>query len=157
MTLLPLTCLIVADSETERFQLRWLLMTLEPDLRILMVASLEEAWRTLRTGPVDFVLLDNSPPDGNSADFVRRLSQDRRLSSLPVLIITGWPSPFLFAKAKMVKVKHVVDMGPPRSDAVLGLFRDCIVAARKLRGGSADGLLVLPVSERHRARQRRGH
>ncbi|WP_136441421.1 response regulator [Pacificoceanicola onchidii] len=158
----PLTCLVVDDSEMDRFTLRRVLHRLEPELQLVMVTTLEEARRCLSAGGVDFVVLDNSLPDGNGADFVMELSEDVRFDGIPVLIVTGWPSPFIFAKAKMANVKHVLAKDQLRGESTLGLIKECIAAARAAQRETEVPRAFRPglaqaATERHRARQRREH
>ncbi|WP_425098464.1 response regulator [Tropicibacter sp. S64] len=153
----PPTCLIVEDSEADRFALRRVLLKLAPELRIAMATSLVEARQHLAAGRIDFVVLDNSLPDGNGADFVLDLSRNAAFADIPVLLVTGWPSPFLFAKAREAKVRHVVAKDQLRGDVTLALFRECIAAAKSVDrpDRNMERGPVAPVTERQRARARR--
>ncbi len=133
----PVTCLIVEDSDLDRLMLRRVLAQLDPSLRHALATTLAEARMKLKQGGIDFILLDNSLPDGNGADFVLELAEDALFSRIPVLIVTGWPSPFLFAKAKAAKVRDVVAKDQLRAKAVSQLFLECIDAARRARPAAA--------------------
>ena len=154
----PVTCLIVEDSDLDRLMLRRVLAQLDPTLRHVLAATLAEAKQKLDEGGIDFMLLDNSLPDGNGADFVLTLARDPILSRIPVLIVTGWPSPFLFAKANAARVRKVVAKDQLKGKAVTRLFQDCIEAARRNRPHSEQahdmrtGASVAQLTERQLAR-----
>lgn len=45
------------------------------------------------------ILLDNNLPDGRGAYYVQIFVADPNLASKPVIIISGWPTPFMWDKA----------------------------------------------------------
>lgn len=160
MNRIPLTCLVVDDSEADRFALRRTLLKLQPALSVKMASSIAEARRCLAGDGAHFIILDNSLPDGNGADFVMEMARSPKTAALPVLIVTGWPSPFLFAKAREAKVWHVLSKDQLRGDATLSLLRECMAAAAaQLRSETVaqDTQMLQPVSEKQRARMAREH
>ena len=55
------------------------------------------------------ILLDNNLPDGLGANFAVELSHDPAFSKIPVIMVSDWPSPFMWAKATAAGVLHVVN------------------------------------------------
>ena len=56
----------------------------------------------------DVILLDNNLPDGQGANFALELSEDPRFAHIPVVMVSDWPTPFMYHKAEMAGVRHVV-------------------------------------------------
>ncbi|WP_246112436.1 PP2C family protein-serine/threonine phosphatase [Allorhodopirellula solitaria] len=71
----PMVILLVEDSPTARFHVQVCLKKgLQADYSLLVAENLATAIETLRTTPVDLVLLDLNLPDSHGLDTFRRLS-----------------------------------------------------------------------------------
>ena len=68
------------------------------------------------------MFLDNTLPDGHGANFILELAASGVLQSLPVTLVTDWPSPFMFEKAKRAGVRAVIQKAEFRPDRIRGLL-----------------------------------
>lgn len=100
-------CLIVDDLEFDRRMMRRVMAQHCPDLPLVVARNLEEARKRLRDQNVTFIFLDNALPDGMGVDFVSEMSADKDLRGVPVVIVSDFPTPFMFAKAKAANVCEV--------------------------------------------------
>ena len=108
-------CLIVDDSNFDQRMMARTLSKLERPIDILFAATLDDARQLLRLGHFALILLDNTLPDGKGANFALELSEHEDWAQIPVIIVSDWPSPFMWQKAKQAGVAHVVnksDFGP---------------------------------------------
>lgn len=97
-------CLIVDDAEFDRRMMRRVIRKSCPDMPMIVARNLDEARRRLREREVSILFLDNALPDGRGVDFVSELSADRDLKRIPVVIVSDFPSPFMYAKARAANV-----------------------------------------------------
>ncbi len=102
------TCLIVEDSEFDRERLCRVVRKTKPGLRIEEATHLGSARATLEKGGISVILLDNNLPDGLGADFALELAKDPHLSTIPIIMISDWPSPFMWQKAASAGVSYVL-------------------------------------------------
>ena len=103
------TCLIVEDSEFDREKLRRILANAYRGMRVEFAPSIEAARRALETGDKALILLDNNLPDGLGANFALELACDDRHAQTPVIMVSDWPSPFMWEKAASAGVLYVVN------------------------------------------------
>jgi DNA-binding response OmpR family regulator len=78
-------------------------------MRIEVAATLNSARRALASGKVSLILLDNNLPDGIGAEFAIELAADAKLASIPVIMVSDWPTPFMWEKAASAGVLYVVN------------------------------------------------
>ncbi|MEX3313874.1 response regulator [Sulfitobacter sp. PS-8MA] len=102
------TCLIVEDSEFDREKLRRILARAYGGMRVEFAPSIEAARRALERGDKALILLDNNLPDGLGANFALELACDDRHAEIPVIMVSDWPSPFMWEKAASAGVLYVV-------------------------------------------------
>tara|TARA_R110002049_G_scaffold44333_5_gene130038 strand:+ start:89490 stop:89915 length:426 start_codon:yes stop_codon:yes gene_type:complete len=102
-------CLIVEDSEFDQEKLRRILHQSHQGLRIEVATSLGAARRALATGRKALILLDNNLPDGLGAHFAMELATDKHHAETPVIMVSDWPSPFMWEKAASAGVLYVVN------------------------------------------------
>ncbi|GAA6175709.1 response regulator [Sulfitobacter pacificus] len=102
------TCLIVEDSEFDRQKLTRIMNKSRQPFHIEAAATLKSARRAMEKGPVSLILLDNNLPDGLGADFALELARDPNFSDIPVIIVSDWPSPFMWEKASSAGVAFVL-------------------------------------------------
>lgn len=107
MTSPVLHCLIVEDSNIDQRIMTRVLSRFGRRVAFDFAATIQEARRRLDDVDYSFIFLDNSLPDGRGADFVKELSQNARWGRIPVVMVTDWPSPFMFAKAQSPNVVDV--------------------------------------------------
>lgn len=100
-------CLIVDDLEFDRRMMRRVMSKSCPDVPLVVARNLDEARQRLREQDVTFIFLDNALPDGMGVDFVSEMSEDKALSHVPVVIVSDFPTPFMYAKAQAANVCEV--------------------------------------------------
>ncbi len=108
-------CLIVEDNVQDQQMLTRAVHYAQKDARVQIVNTLKDARRALVTLPISLILMENTLPDGRGVELALELSQHARYCSIPVIIATDWPSPFMWHKAKQAGVRHVVakaEFGP---------------------------------------------
>lgn len=101
-------CLIVEDSEVDQIKMTRIVRRSPYGLVPVIVSTLEAARRTLRDRTPVLFLLDNNLPDGLGANFVKQLADDDKYRNIPRIIVTDWPSPFMWEKAASAGVSYVL-------------------------------------------------
>ena len=102
------TCLIVEDSDFDREKLTRVMKKSHENMRIEIASTLKSARRALEKRRMSLILLDNNLPDGLGADFALELARDPALAAIPVIIVSDWPSPFMWEKASTAGVAYVL-------------------------------------------------
>lgn len=102
------SCLIVEDSAFDREKITRVLRRTLQTVRVEVASTLRSARRALQNGDPALILLDNNLPDGLGADFAQELASDPRLADIPVILVSDWPSPFMWEKAASAGVCYVV-------------------------------------------------
>ena len=102
------TCLVVEDSTFDQEKIKRILSRCFKELEVAIAPDLARARAIMETCDVALILLDNNLPDGHGASFALELSEDRRYTDIPVVIVSDWPTPFMFHKAEHAGVLHVV-------------------------------------------------
>jgi response regulator RpfG family c-di-GMP phosphodiesterase len=103
------TCLIIEDSDFDQQRMTRIIRKYQGKLRITAVPTLKAARKVLFEEHVVLILLDNNLPDGVGADFAVTLSRNAQYSDIPVIIVTDWPSPFMWEKAASAGVQYVLN------------------------------------------------
>lgn len=101
------SCLVVEDSELDRNIMERVLARQSRPCRVIFARSLGEARGVLKAETVAIIFLDNSLPDGYGADFLSELSCHPTAANVPVILVSDWPSPFMYAKARAKKVRDI--------------------------------------------------
>jgi len=82
----PITLISIEDSDHDFGKLEEILKN-QPQVNLLRVKSIKEAFKMIETNPVELVFLDHILPDGTSFDFMTILAKKKK--PLPVVVITG--------------------------------------------------------------------
>ena len=101
------SCLIIEDSEFDSIRMERVVNKSLGSIPIEVATTLDEARTRLRGGQMDLILLDNNLPDGLGANFALELGQDSALAQIPVIMVSDWPSPFMWDKAASAGVLYV--------------------------------------------------
>ena len=99
---------VVEDEEADRLMFKRVFRQFNRAGSVEFATSLANARNSLAVRKYDIIVLDNSLEDGKGADFILELSKNEELSSIPVVIVSDWPSPFMYAKAKSGNVLDVL-------------------------------------------------
>ncbi|WP_299027167.1 response regulator [uncultured Sulfitobacter sp.] len=103
------TCLIIEDSQFDQQMMTRVVARSRERLQVKVVGTLQSARECLATGDVSLILLDNRLPDGIGANFALELASDPRHASTPVIMVSDWPTPFMWEKAASAGVLYVVN------------------------------------------------
>lgn len=125
------TCLVIEDSSFDREKFRRILNKSFSDITVFMASTLAEAREHVSACRPDLILLDNSLPDGNGANYAVELSEDDTLRKIPVIMVSDFPTPFMYQKAAIAGVCHVVD----KSDFGVRFIHDALRPAKKAPPG----------------------
>lgn len=101
-------CLIVEDSLFDQRMFVRKIRQSGRELPVMVAGSISSARAALRRHGVRMMILDNTLPDGLGVDFATELAEERRNRELPIVLVTDWPSPFMFEKARRAGVKAVM-------------------------------------------------
>lgn len=101
-------CLIVEDSEVDQIKMTRIVRRSPYGLVPVIANTLEAARKSLTERTPVLILLDNNLPDGLGANFVKTLAEDPRFTAIPRIIVTDWPSPFMWEKAASAGVSYVL-------------------------------------------------
>lgn len=100
-------CLLIEDSEFDQKVIRRVLEGLGIQ-HLEIVGTVAEARAYVLRNPVDLILLDNGLPDGFGVDFALELKDRPGLAKIPVVMVSDWPTPFMFDKALIARVRQVL-------------------------------------------------
>jgi len=103
------TCLIVEDSDFDRERMSRVVRKSRSDIQISEAPTLSIARETLEKGGISLILLDNHLPDGLGAEFAQELAQNPDCASIPIIIVSDWPTPFMWEKAASAGVIYVLN------------------------------------------------
>jgi len=104
-----LACLVVEDSKFDQKMITRALSKKGDHLELYFSESLQQARDLLETVNFQIILLDNQLPDGMGADFALELSKDPRHCKKPIVMVSDWPSPFMWDKAQKAGVYFVLN------------------------------------------------
>ena len=121
------TCLVVEDSAFDQEKFRRIMARSFGKMKVVMAATLAEARDRVSQMRTDLILLDNSLPDGTGANFAVELSEDPTHADIPVIMVSDFPTPFMYQKAEIAGVRHVVD----KSDFGARFIHDALKSRRK--------------------------
>lgn len=100
--------LIVEDRLFDQKRIKRILDRSVRNADLHYASTLKAAHEILENNKFSLILLDNNLPDGWGADYVQTLAADPALASIPVIIISDWPTPFMWDKAQTAGVRFVL-------------------------------------------------
>lgn len=112
-------CLIVEDSDFDQRMMERTVRKTDQKFDVQVVSTLDDARQALSDGPVSIILLDNNLPDGKGANFALELAQHSDWGHIPIIIVSDWPSPFMWQKAKLAGVACVANKSEFSADMIL--------------------------------------
>lgn len=116
-------CLVVDDGLHDRTMMCRVLSRQHPPPRVVTASTLAEARARLDADGVSMMFLDNMLPDGTGADFLSEIAANANWRRVPVVMVSDWPSPFMFAKARAARVLAVWSKGDFTPERVRRLVR----------------------------------
>ena len=128
------TCLIIEDNEVDQIKMTRVVERKPHELDAKVASTLRAARRVLASGKPGLILLDNNLPDGLGAEFAQEIARDPALADIPLIIVSDWPSPFMWEKAASAGVAYVLtksEFDGRYVHAALGGKTDRLLKARK--------------------------
>ncbi|WP_375687260.1 response regulator [Pseudooceanicola sp. LIPI14-2-Ac024] len=116
-------CLIVEDTRFDQSMMTRVLAHLHPAPRVIMATTLAEARRHLGGADIDILFLDNMLPDGTGTEFLRELATHPTWARVPVVLVSDWPTPFMFDKARAAHVRAIWSKGDFTGERVRRMVR----------------------------------
>jgi len=101
-------CLIVDDSEFDRRAIARAVKRSDLPYRLRIASTLSELEKCVGHKHVKALILDNSLPDGRGIDFAVKYVAHPWFRGLSKVIVTDFPSPFIFEKARQADVGEVM-------------------------------------------------
>ncbi|UWR26174.1 response regulator [Sulfitobacter sp. S223] len=103
------TCLIIEDSQFDQEMMTRVIGRSQGKLSVKVASTLTSARKVLEASAISLILLDNNLPDGIGANFALELSADPKHAYIPVIMVSDWPTPFMWEKAATAGVLYVVN------------------------------------------------
>ncbi|MCX7565685.1 response regulator [Sulfitobacter sp. F26169L] len=103
------TCLIIEDSQFDQLMMTRVIGRSQDKMRVEVAATLQSARKALAAGEISLILLDNHLPDGIGANFALELASNPEHAKIPVIMVSDWPTPFMWEKAASAGVLYVVN------------------------------------------------
>lgn len=103
-----LRCLVLEDSAHDQEMIRRAMRGARLDADIEFVSTIATARKALQHGRFSAILCDNSLPDGSGSEFASELAGQPEMAHVPIAIVSGWPSPFMWDKARAAGL-NVID------------------------------------------------
>lgn len=113
------SCLIIEDSHFDHKMMTRVIGLSYSRMRVEIVTSLKDARAALAREGFSIILLDNNLPDGYGANFALELAGSPQVSHIPVIMVSDWPTPFMWDKAAKAGVLNVVN----KSEFTVAFFR----------------------------------
>ena len=117
-------CLLVEDSVLDQHRVARMIKSVAP-IDLTIAGTLAEAAVILDRQFFDFLLLDNALPDGLGVDFAIGLRQRARLRRVPIMIVSDFPSPFMYDKALLARVSPVLTKSELRPRHIRKMLDTC--------------------------------
>ncbi|MEP2642496.1 response regulator [Roseobacter sp.] len=103
------TCLIVEDSEFDQERIKRIMNKSFQGVFVAVATTIEEAREHMARYQTSIILLDNHLPDGTGANFAMELAENPTFARIPIVMVSDWPTPFMFDKADSAGVIDVVN------------------------------------------------
>lgn len=117
-----MNCLIIEDSLFDQKMIKRAVAAARIEADLAFADTLDAARHALARNRFSIILCDNNLPDGNGTDFAQELSQEPKFRDAAIVIISGWPSPFMWAKARAAGLQ-VIDKNDQPQIKLLEVFK----------------------------------
>ncbi|WP_420861418.1 response regulator [Algirhabdus cladophorae] len=124
------TCLIIEDSHFDHKMMTRVIDRAQSNVVIKLATTLRAARMQLASEDISMIFLDNNLPDGTGVEFALNLATDPKLNHIPIIMVSDWPTPFMWDKADKAGVMSVIK----KSEFTVPFVRMALRATtRKLR------------------------
>ncbi|MFK7878645.1 response regulator [Roseobacter sp.] len=103
------TCLVVEDNVFDQERIKRIMDKSFQGVFVAMASTIEAARQHMERYQTSIILLDNNLPDGTGANFAIELAENPEFAKIPIVMVSDWPTPFMFDKAQSAGVIHVVN------------------------------------------------
>ena len=117
-----MNCLVIEDSLFDQKMIRRAIAAARVEADLAFADTLDAARHALASNRFSIILCDNNLPDGNGSDFAHELSREPKFRDAAIIIISGWPSPFMWAKAKAAGLQ-IIDKNDQPQIKLLEVFQ----------------------------------
>ncbi|WP_299847535.1 response regulator [uncultured Roseovarius sp.] len=117
-----MNCLVIEDSLFDQKMIKRAVAGARISADLAFADTLDAARHALARNRYSIILCDNNLPDGNGSDFAQELSREPKFRDVAIVIISGWPSPFMWAKARAAGLQ-VIDKNDQPQTKVLEIFK----------------------------------
>ena len=124
-------CLVIEDSEFDQKMIARAMTGARVHAEISYANTLEKARKALATHSYALIVMDNKLPDGNGGDYARELACDPGFRNVPIVIVSGWPSPFMWDKARAAGLT-VIDKNDEPQPKLRDFFRHQLRRNRRI-------------------------
>ena len=100
-------CLVIEDSLFDQKLVKRAVASARIDIEFTFANTLDAARQALAVNRYSVILCDNSLPDGNGTDFAQSLASEPKNRNTVIVTFTGWPSPFMWAKARVAGLQVI--------------------------------------------------
>ncbi|QGX98523.1 response regulator [Roseovarius faecimaris] len=121
-------CLAIEDSLFDQQKILRAASRCNLDVEIDFADTLSKGRAALAVQTYEMILLDNTLPDGRGIDLGCQLASDPRYRDVPIIMVSGWPSPFMWAKAAGSGLR-VIEKNEPSYEALGARFREVFAPA----------------------------
>ncbi|MFN3210339.1 MAG: response regulator [Roseovarius sp.] len=132
-----LRCLVLEDSAHDQELIRRAMRGARLNAEIDFVSTIRTAREALSSGHGRYsaILCDNSLPDGSGSEFAGELAGSPDLADVPIVIVSGWPSPFMWDKARAAGL-CVIDKTDDPMRKLRDFFRESVgdLVTRRIAG-----------------------
>lgn len=115
-------CLVIEDNLFDQKTIERMIRSSQVSAIVEFATTLSAARRALALNHFDMVLCDNNLPDGNGTDFAQTLAGDPRFFGTAIVIVSGWPSPFMRAKAREAGLQ-IIDKNEQMRQTLVDAFK----------------------------------
>ena len=127
---------VIDDTEMLLIFVEDVLATAEPDWQITTAVNGSEGLRAIERVNPDIVLLDYNLPDFNGDEVCRRLLENERTASVPVLMMSGHVAQMNMTAQRFRNVVETIEK-PFLSDALVELVRRTIASGKSVAAKNA--------------------
>ena len=117
-----MNCLVIEDSLFDQKMIKRAVAGARIEADLAFADTLDAARHALASNRFSIILCDNNLPDGNGSDFAQELSREPKFRDASIVIISGWPSPFMWAKARAAGLQ-VIDKNDQPQIKLLEIFK----------------------------------
>ena len=115
-------CLVIEDSSHDQKVIKRAIAGTAMAVQCEFATTLGAAKTALGSYRFPVILCDNNLPDGSGLEFALELVDQPAYRNTTIAIISGWPSPFMWAKAKAAGLQ-IIDKNDQPQIRLVEIFK----------------------------------